>query len=139
MEIIGKSQFEKARDMKPTLKENAEVEQYNPEEIKRMLEEMNNPVKFQKELAVKIKIVLDHQIKLEMDSKGVLSDHTRRWVESYTKILDKIQSAIHGDKSVNLHLHKVSHSDISNKIRESVIELQPLEKKSQKTESESYK
>ena len=43
-----------------------------------------------------------------MKTKGYLSDHTRRWVESYNKILDKIQAAIYGDKSVNLHLHKVS-------------------------------
>lgn len=125
MEIINKSKFEAAKDMKPTLKKNTKIEKYSPKQMKNMLEEMQSPVKFQKELAVKIKIALDHQIKLEMESKGILSDHTRRWVESYNKILDRIQSAIYGDKSVNLHLHKVSHSDISTKIRESAIKISP--------------
>ena len=122
MDIIGKYQFEEARDMKPTLKKEAQIKSYSEEEIETMLEEMQSPVKFQKELAVKVKIALDHQIEKEMLEKGILSDHTRRWVESYNKILDRIQSAIHGDKSVNLHLHKVSHSDISTKIRESIVE-----------------
>lgn len=128
MEIMGQDKFEEAKSMKPTLKENAKLKQHTNEEMEKMLEEMQSPVKFQKELAVKIKIALDHQIRLEMESKGILSDHTRRWVESYNKILDRIQSAIYGDKSVNLHLHKVSHSDISTKIRESVIKIYPKEK-----------
>lgn len=128
MEIINREKFEKAKEMKPTLKDEAKIKEYTPKEIEQMLEEMQSPVKFQKELAVKIKIALDHQIKLEMKTKGYLSDHTRRWVESYNKILDKIQAAIYGDKSVNLHLHKVSHSDISNKIRESVFDVSPEDK-----------
>lgn len=137
MEIIGREKFEEAKNMAPTLRKESKPVQYSKSQMEEMMSDMENPVKFQKELAVKIKVSLDHQMKIELETKGLLSDHTRRWVESYNKILDRIQVAIHGDKSVNLHLHKVSHSDISNKIRESVIELEPLEKKSQKTESES--
>lgn len=136
MEVITREQFEAAKDMKPILKKEAQVEELTEEQFNILLDKMQHPVKFQKELAVKVKIALDHQIEIEMTKKGVLSDHTRRWVESYNKILDKIQSAIHGDKSVNLHLHKVSHSDISSKIRESVIDVIPTEKK-EKRKSES--
>lgn len=136
MEMIGKDKFERAKDMSPTLKEDAITEEVTPEKMEKMLVEMENPVKFQKELAVKIKIALDQQIKMELEKKGVLSDHTRRWVESYNKILDRIQSALYGDKSVNLHLHKVSHSDISNKIRESIMVIEPVKKKDKKRKSE---
>ncbi len=136
MDVITKERFESAKDMKPVLKKEAQLKELTEEEFNKLIEDMQNPVKFQKELAVKVKIALDHQIEIEMTKKGVLSDHTRRWVESYNKILDKIQSAIYGDKSVNLHLHKVSHSDISSKIRESVIEIIPTEKK-KKRKSES--
>ena len=136
MEIIGRDKFEEAKNMQPTLIDESKPRPKSREEVEKMLEEMQSPVKFQKELAVKIKVALDHQIKLEMNKKGVLSDHTRRWVESYNKILDRIQTAIHGDKSVNLHLHKVSHSDISNKIRESVVELDEVDKKGQIQKSE---
>ena len=115
----------KAEEMRPKPKD--ELEELSEEKLQSMLSEMENPVKFQKELAIKIKISLDRQIKNDMKTKGYLSDHTRRWVESYNKILDRIQSAIHGDKSVNLHLHKVSNSDISNKIRESVFDITPEE------------
>ena len=68
-----------------------------------------------------------------MEKNGYLSDHTRRWVESYNKILEKIQTALHGDKSVILNLHKVSHSDISEKIRESIFDI-PAPKKGGKDE-----
>jgi len=32
--------------------------------------------------------------------------------------LEKIQRALHGDKSVNLHLHKVTHGQVALKMRE---------------------
>jgi len=128
MEVITKEQFESAKDMKPILKKEAQIKELTEEEFNKLIGDMQSPVKFQKELAVKVKIALDHQIEIEMTKKGILSDHTRRWVESYNKILDRIQSAIYGDKSVNLHLHKVSHSDISSKIRESIVDVVPEEK-----------
>jgi len=118
MEIIGRDKFEEAENMKPTLKEGAKIEKLTDDEFTDLLKKMNDPVNFQKELAVRIKHFLDHQMQRDMEKTGILSDHTRRWVESYHKILDRLQSAIHGDKSVNLHLHKVSHGDIAAKIRE---------------------
>ncbi len=72
----------------------------------------------QKELAIQVKNFLDHQIERELKEKGYLSDATRRWVSELKEILDKIQKAIYGEKSVNLHMHKLSHSQIAMKMRE---------------------
>ena len=102
------------------------------EEFNKLLEEMQSPLLAQQKLAVQIKNFLDNRISEEMSDRGFLSEHTRRWVESYNNILEKIQKALHGDKSVNLHLHKVSHSDISNKIRESVFQIKDTKKKKSK-------
>lgn len=128
MEQISKEDFDDAKNLAPTIKEGAKIQMPDKAKFEEMMLEMQNPVKAQKEMAVNIKIFLDHQIKKEMRDKGVLSEGTRRWIDIYYKALDKIQSAIHGDKSVNLHLHKVSHSDISTKIRESVIILEEPKK-----------
>ena len=83
-----------------------------------MMAKMENPVEAQKELAIRIKLFLDDKMEKEIKDKG-LTDSTRRWIETYNSILDKIQKNIHGDKSVNFHTIKVSHSDIATKIRES--------------------
>lgn len=116
MEQISQEQLEEAVKLIPEKKEK-EPEVISEEKFKGLLEEMKNPVQAQKHLAVQIKIFLDKRIDDEMADKGYLSDITRRWVESYNNILEKIQKALHGDKSVNLHLHKVSHSQIAAKIR----------------------
>jgi hypothetical protein len=118
MEIITKEKFEEAAQLKPVLNVDATAGEMTEEKFEQLMKDMQNPVNFQKEIAVKIKYSLDLQIKLDLEKQGVLSDHTRRWVETYNKILEKIQSAIHGDKSVNLHIHKVSHGDIAARLRE---------------------
>ena len=129
MDEISQKEFDKAAAIHPE-KLGDETKELTESEFNSLLEEMQNPVQAQQKLAIQIKIFLDKRIKREMDSeKCVLSDHTRRWVESYNNILEKIQKALHGDKSVNLHLHKVSHSDISAKIRESVFEIAKTKKK----------
>jgi len=121
MDMITKKKFEEAKNMKPTLNEEAKVKEIGEAKFEAMMQEMQSPVRFQKEMAIKIKIVLDHQIAKEMAERGYLSENTRKWVDSYNKILDRIQSAIYGDKSINLHVHKVSHGDISTKIREATV------------------
>ncbi len=87
-------------------------------DFKSMLEEMENPVVAQKQMAVRIKIFLDKRIEKEMEEKGLLSDHTRRWVESYNNLLEKIQKALYGEKSVNINLHKVTPSQIAARMRQ---------------------
>lgn len=117
MDEISQAEFEKAKSEVP--KEiDEDLGQMTESEFNNLLAEMQNPVQAQQRLAVQIKHFLDKRIKTEMAEKGYLSDSTRRWVESYNNILEKIQKALHGDKSVNLHLHKVSHSDIAAKMRE---------------------
>ena len=117
MEEITTKHLEKALSLLPEKRED-ERKVVTDEEFKQMLMAMENPVDAQKELAVQIKIFLDKRIAKEYKEKGILSDYTRRWVESYNNILEKIQRALHGDKSVNLHLHKVTHSQVALKMRE---------------------
>ena len=118
MDKISQEEFDRAAKIFPE-----EISEENKEltesEFKSLLDQMQNPIQAQQHLAVQIKTFLDKRIKKEMSSdKGTLSDHTRRWVESYNNILEKIQKALHGDKSVSLHLHKVTHSQIAAKMRE---------------------
>lgn len=116
MDIIKKEEFDEVEPGKlPEM--NPSGKKLSDQEFEDMLETMKNPVDSQKALAVQIKFFLDNRVKEEMASKGILSDHTRRWVETYNNILEKIQKALYGDKSVNLHLHKVTHSHIAAKIR----------------------
>lgn len=119
MDEISQKEFDKAAALHPEKIKDA-VKELTEGEFAKLLEEMQNPVEAQQKLAVQIKTFLDNRIKEEMSGKGFLSDHTRRWVESYNNILEKIQKALHGDKSVNLHLHKVTHSQIATKMREAM-------------------
>ena len=137
MDEISQKQFDEAKALapEPVDEENKELTE---SEFQKMLDEMQNPVQAQQRVAVQIKTFLDKRIKEEMNGpKKVLSDHTRRWIETYNNILEKIQKALHGDKSVNLHLHKVSHSEIAAKMRESVIIIG--EQKEKKKEKEKKK
>ena len=119
MDEISQKEFDKAAALHPEKIEDA-TKELTESEFAKLLEEMQNPVLAQQHLAVKIKAFLDKRIKEEMESKKFLSDHTRRWVESYNNILEKIQKALHGDKSVNLHLHKVTHSQIATEMRKAM-------------------
>ena len=118
MEVIGKDDFDKAKKL-PSVEEKPVFTSMSPEEFNTLLIKMQNPVEAQKELAVQVKHFLDRRIDDEMVKNGYLSDFTRRWVREYNDILEKIQKALYGDKSVNLHLHKVTHSQIAAKIRKS--------------------
>ena len=141
MEEIDKEKFEKAKDMKPVsqLDSDDKIKQPTKQEFEALLEAMKDPVKAQQEIAAKIKSFLDQRIDFELKKNGSLSSGTRMWVESYNNLLEKIQKAMHGDKSVNLHLVKVSHSDVAQKIRESVFEIEnPLDEK-EKEEKEKKK
>lgn len=119
MEEISREQLEEAMKIVPVkLKEEKEITEG---EFKEMLKDMQNPVNSQKEIAVKVKVFLDKRIKDEMDKNGVLGDNTRKWIETYTTLLEKLQRAIHGDKSLNLHVHQVTHGEIAAKMREVIV------------------
>jgi len=86
------------------------------EEMKDIIKQVEQPVDLMKELAAKLKFYIDKRIEIEM-VKGVLTDYTLKWVSEYNRLLERVQKALYGDKSVSLHLHKVSHADISKQIR----------------------
>jgi hypothetical protein len=117
MDSIDKKDMDEAKvEAKPELIAELNTETAQAE-FDKMMGEFDSPVQKWKEVAVKIKAFLDRRIENEMADKGLLSDHTRRWVETYNETLEKIQKALYGDKSVNLHVHTVTHSDIAMKIR----------------------
>ena len=119
MEKVSKKNFEEAEKLPPIEKENnSNFVEMTTAQFEKSLEEMQNPVQAQKSIAVKIKHFLDKRIADEMREKGYLTDSTRRWVETFNNTLEKIQKALYGDKSVNLHMHKiVSHSEIAARMR----------------------
>ena len=119
MDIIDEEQFNNALKLPKIVRplDGGDIKELNDDEFNLMLDSMSQPVQAQKQLVVQIKCFLDHRIKVELETKGILSDHTRRWVESYNSILRDVHHELYGDKSVNLHLHKVSHSQIMSKIR----------------------
>ena len=117
MESISAEELDRAMKMAPErVKEEKKITE---DQFFEMLKDMQNPVNSQKEIAVKIKVFLDKRIEDEMDKNGVLGDNTRKWIETYTTLLEKLQRAIHGDKSLNLHVHEITHGDVAAKIRES--------------------
>lgn len=122
LEVIGKEDFDNVENLPEIPGEKVEAVvslEINTANFQSMLDKMKNPVDAQKEMAVKIKLFLDKHMESEMSTQGFLSDYTRRWVKDYNDILEKIQKALYGDKSTNLHLHNVTHSQIAAKIRKS--------------------
>jgi len=119
MEEISREDLEKAMKMVP--KRKNEEKEITEEDFQEMLKDMQNPVNSQKEIAVKVKLFLDKRIKDELEKNGVLGDNTRKWIETYTSLLEKLQRAIYGDKSLNLHVHQVTHGEIAAKMREYTI------------------
>lgn len=120
MDNIDKQKFEEEKKKhEKEDKEETEKNELTEERFQELLEEIQDPIKAQQSLAVTVKHSLDKRISEEMKTKGCLSDNTRRWIESYNNILEKLQKAMFGEKSVNLNIHKISHADIATKIRES--------------------
>jgi len=132
MEEISRDKFDEAMKIAPKRKEPEK--EVTPEDFDKMLADMQNPVNAQKEIAVKVKLFLDKRIRDEMEKNGVLGDNTRKWIETYNSLLEKLQRAIHGDKSLNLHVHAVTHGDVAAKIRESVIIQEGKKKKKKESE-----
>ena len=116
MDTITKEDYDRAASL-PEVKRPEVIGKITDEDFKALLNKLEHPVEVQKELAVQVKRFLDHHINRELRDKGVLSEFTRRWVSEYNEILDRIQKSLFGDKSVNLHLHKISHSHIASQMR----------------------
>ena len=119
MKEISQEEVDKAMAIAPNRKE--EEKEITVEDFEKLLTDMQNPVNAQKDIAVKVKLFIDKRIKDEMEQKGVLGDNTRKWIETYNSLLEKLQRAIYGDKSLNLHVHQVTHGEIAAKMREAII------------------
>jgi len=92
-------------------------ENMTDEKFNELMNKLDNPVDFQKELAVKLKIFLDGQMEMEMGQLGMLTSKTQSWIHTFNDTLEKIQRSIHGTKKVNVNVN-VTHSQIAAKIRQ---------------------
>lgn len=132
MDSISQEEFDKAIELVP--ERNKEEKVITEQEFETMLRDMQSPVHAQKQLAVQIKIFLDKRIKDEMMKNGYLGENTRKWIETYNNILEKLQKALHGDKTLNLHVHDITHGDIAAKMREAVVIVDEQKKKKKESE-----
>jgi len=118
MKIIDKKKFDEMEVVVPEIQKYDVIEPITEKEINDLMQKMNDPVECHKEIAVKIKHYLDSKIDQDIIQKGVITESTRRWVEVYNNTLERIHKETYGDRSVSLHLHQISHADISAKMRE---------------------
>jgi len=106
MEIIDKSQFDKAPEV-PTPEDNpTHVPLLSEKEVNIIIKKLEQPVDLQKELAAKLKLYIDQRMNKELAEKGYLSDFVRRWISEYNELLDRIQKNLYGDKSAMMRKYK---------------------------------
>lgn len=117
MEIIDKDKFNEASSVELPEDNPVNVPLLSESEVNIIIKKLEQPVDLQKELAAKLKLYIDSRMNKELSEKGYLSDFVRRWISEYNELLDRIQKNLYGDKSVSIHLHKVSHSNISSMMR----------------------
>jgi uncharacterized protein with von Willebrand factor type A (vWA) domain len=85
-------------------------------EIEAIINDLKDPLQAQLRLAAQLKNFLDKQIATDFANKGSLSDHTRRWVETYNTVLNDLRKTL-SSKEGTAATHTISHSDIAAKIR----------------------
>ena len=78
---------------------------------------LENPVEVQKDLASKLSIVLNKMIDDDIRLNGYVRINTRTFIDTFNNMLDGIHKKLYGDKSVQLNIHKVTHSDIASMMR----------------------
>lgn len=82
-------------------------------EVSQLIESMNDIVYLQKELAVKLKLIIDGRIKEEL-SRGHISESTLRWIREYKDVLRNLSptrvEVEHRGMSLT-DLHKVMRGD----------------------------
>ena len=118
-EDIENADLEKLEQYKKEKHLVPEIELYDKDEIEISSKLFDLPVEEQKKEAVKLKKYIDYLSAKEIAQYGLLSDSTRKWKRLYLDLLNSIQKNLYGEKSVNLHLHKISHSTIASHIRQS--------------------
>ena len=83
-----------------------------------LLKAMDNPLEEQKQIAVKMKLYIDAQMKRDLVEYGKFTETTRKWLSDYNTLLSAMHKNIHGDKTT--HEIKLTHGMIASKIRESL-------------------
>lgn len=94
-----------------------------------ILKKLDHPVQLQQEIATKLHGHILYAIGNDTLNNGFLTESTRKWVTEYNELLDRIHKNLHGEKSVNFHLHKFSHTDLAAQIRANRNQLKEDKKK----------
>lgn len=89
-----------------------------PEDVRDIIKLLDNPLELQKEMAAKVKLLLDQQIEDEkMEYGGKITDATRKLIGEYNNMLESIQKSTFGEKSMHFHQHEITHAEISQMMR----------------------
>ena len=83
-------------------------------ELLKSIKDFRVPVEKQKEIAAKIEHYVKHLLDKEA-GEGGFSEGTRKWIITYTDLLDRIHKNLYGEKKVNFDL-KLSHAHLSSLI-----------------------
>lgn len=117
MEVIDQDAFEKAAE-KVKGSGNLLLKDIVPENLMTdLINDMSEPIKAQKVLASQVRYWLERQMETDVKEFGRLTNNTRQWIETYNNILNNLQKNQFGDKSVNLDVRMITHSDIGELIR----------------------
>lgn len=123
IKVIDEKTFKAASDNPDTAGRTAEgtppnqVPMLNETEIQIIERKLETPIELQKNLAAKIKLYVDDAIARDMNEKRYLTETTRHWIETYNELLNNIHKNTFGDKTLNIHLGKVTHAHISGLMR----------------------
>jgi hypothetical protein len=122
MEIVKREDIEAMKNNDDETIEEKEIYEDVPfiteEEVNALKGNFDTPVEEMKIIAAKVRFFLDNRIKREFREKQTLSDFTRRWIKEYNELLERIQKAIYGEKSVNVTMGKITHMHIASLMRE---------------------
>ena len=83
---------------------------FDDEELVCLADAHKEPLVKQRLVAARLDKVLSVRMNNDVRGIGSLSKVTLKILDIYLRLLDSIQKNTYGDRSVNLHLHSVSHS-----------------------------
>lgn len=134
MDIISKDDLENAPELKVNI-----TPSLIDSNLPAIIPKLDNPVELQQEVTAQVYLSLQKRMSDEMKKFGFLSDTTRQWIQQFNSMCDSLQKNKFGDKSVQINIHKISHSQVAAHIRKFAsqpIEITPKEIKDAEVDSD---
>lgn len=116
MEIIDDEELKNV----PAFPARSDVREVSDDEFKRMVSRLSkDPIGNLEELATRLQLIVQERITFEKEGpRGEISPQTRQWMQMLIDALDKIQKARYGEKRINVNAQIITHSDISEFVRQ---------------------